>query len=73
MLFSAGQEPNAHIRLLDNDVRSPGRTGIRVLGPHIDVLLQSNRITGASQPLDIPDPLVQVVPYSGGPVGRTGF
>jgi hypothetical protein len=72
MLFSAGQEPNAHIRLLDNDVRSPGRTGIRVLGPHVDVQLQSNRITDALQPLDIPDPLVQVVPYSGGPVGRTG-
>ncbi|WBY00792.1 right-handed parallel beta-helix repeat-containing protein [Ramlibacter tataouinensis] len=69
MVFSAGQEANVRISLLDNDVRHPRRVGIRVVGPSSDVLLQSNRVTDAMWPLDVRDPAVRVIPYAGGPVG----
>ncbi|HEY1227327.1 MAG TPA: right-handed parallel beta-helix repeat-containing protein [Ramlibacter sp.] len=72
MLFSDGQEANADILLQGNDVRRPRSAGIRVRGPHVDVRLQSNRIAGALQPLDIRDPSIQVTPFTGGPVGYAG-
>lgn len=70
MVFSAGQEANAGISLLDNDLRDPRLVGIRVVGPNSDVLLQSNRVTGAMRQLDVRDPAVRVIPYAGGPVGH---
>lgn len=72
MLFSDGQEANADILLQGNDVRGPRSAGIRVRGPHVDVRLQSNRIAGALQPLDIRDAAIQVIPFTGGPVGYAG-
>ena len=43
--------------------------GIRVAGPSSDVVLQSNRVTGAVRALDVRGAPVRVIPYSGGPVG----
>lgn len=70
MVFSAGQEANVGISLVENEVRQPRLVGIRVVGPGSDVLLQSNRVTGAVWSLDVRDAAVRVVPYAGGPVGR---
>lgn len=70
MIYSAGAEANTGISLLENDVRHPRLVGIRVAGPSSNVLLQSNRITGALRELDVPDAAVRVMPYVGGPVGH---
>ena len=70
MVYSAGQEANVGISLLDNDVQHPRGAGIRVVGPGSDVLLQSNRVTGAVRPLDVRNAAVRVIPYVGGPVGH---
>jgi hypothetical protein len=70
MIFSDGLQANNNIRLLSNDIRQSGRTGIRVYSRwNFGVLLDANRITGASVPLDISSPSTTITPYTSGPVG----
>ncbi|MBK0391678.1 right-handed parallel beta-helix repeat-containing protein [Ramlibacter algicola] len=71
MVFSDGQEPNRAITLRDNDVRGPRLAGIRVRGPAVDLVLEANRVSGGWRAVDVRDPAVRVVPYAGGPVGRS--
>ena len=70
LVYSDGAEPNQDIRLLRNDIRQPGRGGIQVSGPNLDVRLDSNRITGTLRPLELrtSSPVLSL-PYTGGPIG----
>lgn len=72
MLFSDGAYGNASVRLYRNDIVQTARPqlgGIRVFGPNTETVVDSNRVTGASLPLNIATPQVAVTPYT---TGRSG-
>lgn len=70
MLNSDGRELNERILLLENDIHPSGQVGIRIFSRfNIDVRLEANRVSGVTQPLDVRDSSVSIVPYTGGPIG----
>ena len=72
MLFSDGAYDNSSVRLYRNDIVQTARPqlgGIRVFGPNTGIDVDSNRVTGASPPLNIATPRVTVTPYT---AGRSG-
>jgi hypothetical protein len=69
MVYSDGQEANTNIAIVRNDIQQSPR-GIRVFSPmNTGVSIDSNRVAGASLPVDISTPGVVFTPYSSGPVG----
>lgn len=72
MLYSDGQEANTSIAIVRNDIQQSQR-GIRIFSPmNTRVTVDSNRVQGASTPVDINTPGVAFTPYTSGPVGYTG-
>jgi parallel beta-helix repeat protein len=70
MIYSDGQEANANISLVRNDIQQSGQTGIRIFGAmNTGIVVDSNRVTGASPALAISTPGVTVIPYVSGSVG----
>jgi hypothetical protein len=70
MVFSDGQEANSNISLIRNDIQQGGQAGIRIFSAmNSGVVVDSNRVQGASPALAISTPGVTVVPYVSGEVG----
>lgn len=70
MLYSDGQEANTNISLVRNSITQNGQPGIRVFSAmNTGVLVDSNKVQGASPALDITSPGVTVIPYVSGSVG----
>jgi len=73
MLYSDGQEANAVIAIVRNDIQQSAR-GIRIFSTmNTQVTVDSNRVADASTPVDIATPNVNFTPYTSGPVGATGL
>ncbi len=69
MLYSDGQEANSSISIVRNDI-AQSRLGIRVFSPmNSRVTVDSNRVVGASTPVEIATPGVSFTPYTSGPIG----
>ena len=72
MVFSNGQEANTNITLRRNDIQQSGQPGIRVFSSmNSGVVVDSNRVQGASPATHIETPGVTLTPYSSGAVGST--
>jgi hypothetical protein len=70
MIYSDGQLANNNIQLTYNDIILNNVAGIRWFGPQTNVLIEQNRITGASSDyVGDGNPSVTVVTYTSGPVG----
>ena len=70
MIYSDGQEANSNISLIRNDIQQSGQTGIRIFSAmNSGVVVDSNRVQGASPALAISTPGVTVIPYASGAVG----
>jgi len=70
MLFSDGQDANANVALVRNDVQQNGQAGIRVFGAmNTGITVDSNRVQGATPALAISTPGVNLIPYTSGTVG----
>lgn len=73
MLYSDGQEANAEITIVRNDIQQSTK-GIRIFSAmNTQVTVDSNRVADASMAVDIATPNVSFTPYTTGPVGATGL
>jgi len=73
-VFSAGRYANNNITLSRNDISQNGQPGIVVQSVmNNNVVVDSNRITGASPALTIAAAGAKVTAYSAGMVGASGY
>jgi len=74
LVFSAGRYANNNITLSRNDISQNGQPGIVVQSVmNNNVVVDSNRITGASPALTIAAAGAKVTAYSAGMVGASGY
>lgn len=70
MLFTDGSDYNDNVKLIRNDIiQENGKNGIRVFGDNRNILLDSNRITGANPDYWIQTTGVNLIRYTSGAVG----
>jgi parallel beta-helix repeat protein len=72
MIYSDGYEPNTNITFTRNDIVQNGQIGFRVFNDNQNVVLDSNRVTGANPNYEIKTDAAEVtlVPYESGDVGQ---